>query len=99
MNLLPIIEKTEQFEALKAAVTRKGTVSALFGVYNIHRALYAGALCKSLGSAVVLVTESDAEAVRAAEDMRALCDVDAVFLPSRDLVFLDVEGVSHESEL
>ncbi len=97
IDFLKPIEQSEQFETLAAALRKDGT-AVLFGVHPIHRALYAAALGRSLGRVVVFVCETDAQAVTAAADFVELGQRAAAYT-SRDFVFLDVEGISHELEL
>ncbi|MEG2233339.1 MAG: transcription-repair coupling factor [Oscillospiraceae bacterium] len=97
MNFLTPIIKSEQFDTLKAAFTPNGT-AALFGVHPIHRVLYAAALAKSLGRPIIFVCETDAEAVMSAADFEEL-GLGCSSYTSRDFVFLDVEGTSHEIEI
>ncbi|MDO4567097.1 MAG: CarD family transcriptional regulator, partial [Oscillospiraceae bacterium] len=95
MDLLNTLFESEQYKTLSAALS-KGGATALFGVHPIHSAAFAAALERE-GRSLIFLTESDAQAHSAAEDLRAL-GASAARLPSRDLVFLDVESASHELE-
>ncbi len=97
MDFLSPILQSEQFSTLRGAFTPNGT-AALFGVQPIHRTLYAAALAAGLARPVVLVCETDAQAVTAAADLAEL-GVAAAPYTARDFVFLDVEGTSHELEV
>ena len=97
MNILPLIQKSEAFISLKSAAEKNRT-AALFGAHPVHRALYAAALADALERPVVAVTDTDAEAFRMAADIAQLSSLGAAGFPSRDLVFLGVEGVSHDLE-
>ncbi len=98
MNFNPALNHSEQFETLLSALRKKEGKAAVFGLHPIHRALYAAALAKALNKTVLMICESDADAVIAAEDC---CEMGARALafPSRDYVFLDVQGISHDTEL
>ena len=97
MDFLKPIRNSESFDTLAQALAANGT-AALFGVHPIHRVLYAAALHRALGRTVIFVTETDAEAVTSAADLQEL-GVSAAPYTSRDFVFLNVEGISHEIEL
>ena len=99
MKLLSPVIKSEQFETLQGALAKPGGRAALFGVHPIHRAVYAAALAEADPSRPVFyLCETDAEAVTAAEDIREL-GIESGSFTSRDFVFIDVEGTSHDSEL
>ncbi len=98
MNLLSPIIQSDAFQPLRDALAKPAGKAALFGVHPIHRALYAAALARARDRAVLFVCETDAEATTAAADIQEL-GVKAMPFLSRDLVFLDVEGLSHDTEL
>ncbi|MEA5050553.1 MAG: transcription-repair coupling factor [Oscillospiraceae bacterium] len=95
-GILRTLERCAAFETVREAAAKGGN-AALFGAHPIHRAACAAALADASAGAVIFVTASDREAVAAAADIGALGKRAAVF-PSRDLVFLDVEGLSHDAE-
>ncbi len=99
MELFSAISETEQFEALCDTMASDGRC-ALFGAHRIHAALYAAALAKRLGRPVVFITETDAQAVAAAEDINSMWrGAGACAFPSRDFTLADVESTSHDDEL
>lgn len=69
----------------------------MFGAHPVHRCGFAAALSDASESAVIYITETDREAVGAAADICAF-GKRAVAFPSRDMVFNDVAGLSHDSE-
>ena len=98
MTILEQLAVSEQIQALVAALDKPGKAAALFGVHKIHRALAAAAFCKATGRPVILICESDADAHRAAADMRQFGLLHTEALPSRELTLLEVEGLSREEE-
>jgi len=98
MNILPLIQNSESFATLKSAA-EKNKSAALFGAHPIHRAVYTAALAEALARPVIVITDTDAEAARIAADIAQLSSVGAAGFPSRDLVFLGVEGISHDLEI
>ncbi len=98
MNILPLIQNSESFQLLRAAA-ENNKAAALFGAHSVHRAAYAAALQDSLSRPVIVVTDTDAEAVRMASDIAALTKTGTASFPSRDFVFLGVEGTSHDLEI
>lgn len=97
MDYLSPVIKTEQFGTLCAALRGNGK-AALFGVHHIHRSLYAAALANELERPVLFICDSDADAVSASADITEF-GAPAVAYTSRDLVFMEVEGISHDLEL
>ncbi|MBQ9958878.1 MAG: transcription-repair coupling factor, partial [Oscillospiraceae bacterium] len=98
MTILEQLAVSEQIQSLAAALDKPGKAAALFGVHKIHRALAAAAFVKATGRPVILVCESDADAHRAAADMRQFGLLHTEALPSRELTLLEVEGLSREEE-
>ena len=84
------------FEKIYSSVSAKKT-AALFGAHPIHRCGYAAALSDASESSVIFITETDREAVVAAADITSF-GKRALAFPSRDLVFSNVEGLSHDTE-
>ncbi len=78
---------------------REGLSAAVYGVSPVHRAHLTAALLDDLPRRTVCVVLRDEQAAKTfAADLQALCGVEAVLLPCRDLVFHNMEGVSHEYE-
>lgn len=98
MEILKDLIQTEQFQTLAAALKKKGGRAAVFGLHPIHRALYAAALSSARQGVVVMVCDSDSDAVTAAADIAEL-GLRAAPFPARDFVFMEAEGVSHDVEL
>jgi transcription-repair coupling factor (superfamily II helicase) len=97
MNILPIIENSESFLTIAAAVEENQN-SVLLGAHSIHRALYAAAIENFLNRPVIFITATDAEAARACDDISNMTSSKAEHLLPRDFVFLDVAGSSHDVE-
>ena len=82
---------------LTAAAGRKS--AAVYGVSPVHRAHVAAALLGDLPGRTFCVILRDEPAARAfAADLAALGGPSCALLPARDLVFHNMEGVSHEYE-
>ena len=99
MELLSALVRglSEYPRLLEAA--RQRTTAAVYGASPIHRAHLAAALCGDLpGRAVCVVLRDEQAAKTFAADLLALGGVEAALLPCRDLVFHNMEGVSHEYE-
>ena len=78
---------------------REGKSAAVYGVSPIHRAHLAASLLADLPDRPVCVVLRDEQAAKTfAGDLAALSGVEAALLPCRDLVFHNMEGVSHEYE-
>ncbi len=76
-----------------------GQSAAVYGVSPIHRAHLAASLLADLPDVPVCVALRDEQAARTfAADLAALTGVEPALLPCRDLVFHNMEGVSHEYE-
>ena len=99
MELLSALVRglSEYPRLLEAA--RQRTTAAVYGASPIHRAHLAAALCGDLPGRAVCVELRDEQAAKTfAADLLALGGVEAALLPCRDLVFHNMEGVSHEYE-
>ena len=96
MTILQELAKSEPIQNLVSAVKKPGRSAALFGVHKIHRTVSAAAFAMAAGRPVIFVCDSDGDAYRAAEDMRALGLTEVEALPSREVTLLDVEGISHD---
>lgn len=99
MTILQELAKSEPIQNLISAVKKPGRSAALFGVHKIHRTVSAAAFAMASGRPVIFVCDSDGDAYRAAEDMRALGLTEVEALPSREVTLLDVEGISHDEEI
>ena len=99
MELLSTLPRglTEYPRLLEAVRARQTT--ALYGAAPVHRAHLAAALYADLPERTFCVVLRDEQAARTfAADLNALCGASCALLPCRDLVFHNMEGVSHEYE-
>ena len=99
MRILDAIAESRQIEELAGSLKGRKSAAALFGAHRIHRAVCAAAFSLRTGKKVIAVFESDADAFRSAEDMKALGFERAEALSSREITLLDVEGASREEEV
>ena len=78
---------------------RDGKSAAVYGVSPLHRAHLTASLLADLPDRPVCVVLRDEQAAKTfASDLAALSGIEAALLPCRDLVFHNMEGVSHEYE-
>ena len=78
---------------------RDGKSAAVYGVSLLHRAHLTASLLADLPDRPVCVVLRDEQAAKTfASDLAALSGIEAALLPCRDLVFHNMEGVSHEYE-
>ncbi len=78
---------------------RSGRSAAVYGLSPIHRAHLTASFLADLPDRPVCVVVRDEAAARAfASDLLSLTGQQAALLPCRDLVFHNVEGVSHQYE-
>ena len=78
---------------------RDGKSAAVYGVSPLHRAHLTASLLADLPDRPVCVVLRDEQAAKTfASDLAALSGIEATLLPCRDLVFHNMEGVSHEYE-
>ena len=92
-----IFDKSQDFISLKSAVdTRRQPIGAL-GLSHIHKVHLIKSLCDKTNSRALIITGDDASATKMYEDLSAF-GVNALLYPSRDFIFRDTNGVSHEYE-
>ncbi|MBQ8996178.1 MAG: transcription-repair coupling factor [Oscillospiraceae bacterium] len=99
MTILQELAQSEPIRNLCSSVKKPGKAAALFGVHKIHRTVMAAAFALASERPVIFICDSDGDAYRAAEDMRALGLPEVEALPSREVTLLDVEGISHDEEI
>ena len=81
-------------EAAKA-----GQTASVYGASPVHRAHLTAALLSDLPQRTFCVVLRDEQAAKTfAADLQALSGNEPALLPCRDLVFHNMEGVSHEYE-
>ena len=81
-------------EAAKA-----GQTTSVYGASPVHRAHLTAALLSDLLQRTFCVVLRDEQAAKTfAADLQALSGIEPALLPCRDLVFHNMEGVSHEYE-
>ena len=82
---------------LEAAKT--GQTTSVYGASPVHRAHLTAALLSDLPQRTFCVVLRDEQAAKTfAADLQALSGIEPALLPCRDLVFHNMEGVSHEYE-
>ncbi len=90
----PLDELTD-FAALTGALARGG-VFAAYGPDDTQRAHFLSAIWRKTGRPLLILTPTDMNAQRTAEDMNALLGGGCAFLPARDVSFLKTAAASRE---
>lgn len=98
MNLIQAVAKNEQYQSMIEALQKENARVAVFGMHAIHRALYAAVLAKNDHKKIIFICETDADAVTAAQDIGQFGVCSAAYT-TRDYVFIEAEGISHDIEL
>jgi len=95
-----LLESQPEFRQLLAAA--KGSARPTWlatGLSHIHKAHYIYSLCAQSGKTALVVMPGESAALKLCEDLNALFGAGgALFYPSRELTFREVEGASHEYE-
>lgn len=98
MELLSeILQKQPVMKGLLAA-QKKNEPVAVSGGQQINHAHLISAFYQETGRPVVAICQDDMAAKRMAQDLEAFLGIPACVLPSRDLTFYDVSGVSRQWE-
>lgn len=92
------IRYLKEYKTLKNAILKGQTPLLAAGLSAIHKAQLAAALGLELGRMVCVLTDDDAAAGRIASDLRGFSERTVLQLPARDLVMVDVTGVSRGYE-
>ena len=91
------LRNTKEYEALKKAMEGGHSTVALFGMPPVARAQVVAMLCEDMNRPVVVVTASEANAVRFTEDMLSFGAKGALF-PPREYMMRSIEGQSRTAE-
>lgn len=98
MELLSkLLAKQPVFQGLLAA-QKKNEPVAVSGGQQINHAHLISAFYQETGRPVVAICQDDMAAKRMAQDLEAFLGISVTLLPSRDLTFYDVAGVSRQWE-
>lgn len=87
----------EEYGELASQIKKGRMPAAVTGVSDIHKAVIADTLRKDLARRVLYVVADESEGARLASDLETM-GAWVVSFPSRDLIFRDVSGISHEYE-
>ncbi len=86
-----------EYKELSSQLKKSKFPAAVTGVSDIHKALIADTLRRDLGRRVLYIVADEAEGARLSADLTAM-GARAISFPSRDLIFRDISGISHEYE-
>ncbi|MDY3618377.1 transcription-repair coupling factor [Agathobaculum sp.] len=92
------IGRLEEYQKLKKAVEAGETRLYAVGLSAIHKAHLAAALQADLKRPVCMLTDDEAAAARLAADMAGFAEKPVLQVPHRDLVMVNVAGVSRGYE-
>ena len=93
--LKDVLFGTEEYRTLESAVKDGRTPAMATGLSAIHKAHLVYSMCKRLGRRALLLAADEAEASRLCSDLSEM-GIRAVYYPSRDFTFREIEGVSGE---
>ena len=97
-SLLSLPRELPEYSRILSAALAGETVS-VYGAAPIHRAHIAAALAEDLSARKICVILRDEATARSfASDFAAFSGKEPAVLPSRDLMFHRIEGISHEYE-
>lgn len=96
MNFLrDVLFGTEEYRTLERAVESGRTPAMATGLSAIHKAHLIFSMCQRLRRRALVLASDEAEASRLCGDFQAM-GIRAVYYPSRDFTFREIEGVSGE---
>ena len=88
----------KEYKELKEALARGRSPVLAVGLSAIHKAHLAAALGLDTGRPVFVLTDDDSAAARFSADLQGFAERQVLQLPARDLVMVDVVGVSRGYE-
>ena len=88
----------KEYKELKEALAQGRTPALAVGLSAIHKAHLAAALGLDTGRPVLVLTDDDSAAARFSADLQGFAEKPVLQLPARDLVMVDVVGVSRGYE-
>ena len=88
----------KEYRELKDALEKGKTPALAVGLSAIHKAHLAAALGLDTGRPVLVLTDDDSAAARFSADLQGFAERNVWQLPARDLVMVDVVGVSRGYE-
>ena len=88
----------EEYKQLKEALLAGRTPALSVGLSAIHKAHLAAALGLDTGRPVLVLTDDDSAAARFSADLQGFAEKPVLQIPARDLVMVDVVGVSRGYE-
>ncbi len=92
-----ILDRVEEYRELYKAVEKGRFPSMATGLSAVHKAHLIHSICRKSGCNALVLAADESEAQRLCSDLKNM-GTEAVFYPSRDFTFREVEGVSREFE-
>ena len=88
----------KEYRQLKEALLAGRTPLLAVGLSPIHKAHLAAALGLDTGRPVLVLTDDDSAAARFSADLQGFAELPVLQIPARDMVMVDVAGVSRGYE-
>ncbi len=99
LSLCQSVFTPDELQALERRLKEPNSPVLICGLSPLHRALVAAAIQTELFRPVAVITADEASASSFAADAAAFSGSEYAVLPSRELIFHDVEGSSREWEM
>lgn len=92
-----IFEQTEEYRVLSGAVEKNRFPCMATGLSAVHKAHLIHCMVNDSDKNALVLASDEAEAQKLCADLKSM-GTSAIFYPSRDFTFRDIEGVSREFE-
>ena len=92
-----VFRETEEYKVLENAVNKGRFPCMATGLSVVHKAHLVHSMVVNSDKNALLLASDEAEAQKLCSDLKAM-GTSAVFYPSRDFTFREIEGVSREFE-
>ena len=90
-----ILNRTEEYRTIEAAVKRGSTPVMATGLSTIHKAHFIYSMCRRLNRSALVIAADEGEASKLCADLSEM-GLRVKYYPSRDFTFREVTGVSGE---
>ncbi|MBQ9535185.1 MAG: transcription-repair coupling factor [Clostridia bacterium] len=97
-SLTALIQTMPEYRKLRQAVLSGSRALSFYGLSPVHRATFAAALLQELERPICLIARDESSAKALLADIEALIGEHGSFLPSRDMTFHNIYGMSREYE-
>lgn len=94
-----LLDGLTEYQALLTALKEEKTPALVTGLSQIHKAQFGYSIAQTCNKSIIIITPDEPTALKLCEDINYIsCDEIALYYPSRDFTFRDVQGVSLEYE-